>query len=235
MNIKSLTLTIISLTAATVAVSQPVLADDEEREAAKEGGMRWHFPKSTYRIETNPMPARSNDSPAAAVRSGAVPTQNSLIPSNMLAKAPPPMPMPNFAPPVMTQPAVSAKMFGTAPKIIPPQQAQIPAAFKAAFGKPLAVTTPVVASVPTPAQAPAMTARPSAPLKSIPVRRTVASNLSGRLLNPHKSTPIGRAATQLPAITSYGSNQAYTPGSFSLAPGSGSSTSTAVNGVLLHH
>ncbi|HEY9683510.1 MAG TPA: hypothetical protein V6C86_18170 [Oculatellaceae cyanobacterium] len=212
MNIKALTLSIISV-AAAVAASAPAQAQEAE---PRRPSARWDFAPNVWKKETIPMPRGYNAAPQAAVRSGAVPSKNVLgLDPTYLAKAPAPMP----APLVRNTQAVSAV----------PIKSNAPfEAFKAAFGKPISASpTPMIASAPQSLPAIPATAAPSSSravsghIRPRPVSHA-ATGVSGRLMTPqHRPAPV-------PAVANYGS-LGFTPGP--MVPSSGSSGSGATTSV----
>ncbi|CAN5559544.1 hypothetical protein BH10CYA1_BH10CYA1_25930 [soil metagenome] len=219
MNIKALTLSIISVAAAVAASSAPAQAQEERRPPSA----RWEFAPNTWRKDSIQMP-RGYNAPApaaiAAVRSGAVPGKSMLgLDPAYLAKAPAPM----AAPLIHVNQAVSAVPIAVKP-------ANPLEAFQRAFGRPVSAAPTMVASAPQ-----GMSATPASTLPStrnvsahrIPSRRpSVNTGVAGRLL-----TPQHRAAA-VPAIANYGS-LGFTPGAFTPTAGSGTSTRTSVAGTII--
>lgn len=213
MNIKALTLSIISV-AAAVAASAPAQAQEAE---PRRPSARWDYAPNVWRKETIPMPRGYNAAPQTAVRSGAVPSRNVLgLDPTYLAKAPAPMP----APLVRNTQAVSA---------VPINKPSAPLeAFKAAFGKPISAAPPMVAALPQGMSAAPASTMPSA-AKSVSAhlrpRSTPVSHSTGvaaRLMTPqHRPAPV-------PAVANYGS-LGFTPGS--IVPSSGSTGSGATTSV----
>lgn len=220
MNIKALTLSIISV-AAAVAASTPAQA--QEAGEAPRPNARWSFAPNVWKKETIQMPRGYNaPAPMAAVRSGAVPGKSMLgLDPSYLAKAPAPMP----APLVRVNQAVSAVPIAAKP-------ASPLEAFQKAFGKPVSATpAALVASAPQAMSAVPASTSPSASRQvsahRIPTRRPSANTgVSGRLL-----TPQHRAAA-VPAIANYGS-LGFTPGGFTPTAGSsGNGATTSVRATL---
>lgn len=219
MNIKALTLSIISV-AAAVAASSPAQA--QEAGEQRRPSARWDFAPNVWKKETIPMP-RGYNAPApaavAAVRSGSVPGKSMLgLDPTYLAKAPAPL----SAPLVRVNQAVSA---------VPIAKSNSPLeAFKAAFGKPISVAPTMVAAAPQALSATPASTLPSAgrSVSARPLHRPLSRSTAGtaKLL-----TPQHRAAAA-PAIANYGS-LGFTPGAYTPSAGSGMSTNTAVNGRII--
>lgn len=214
MNIKALTLSIISV-AAAVAASAPAQA----QEGPQAGGARWHFAPNYYKIEQPNLPRGYNAPAPANVRSGAVPGKSMLgLDPGYLAKAPAPMP----APLVRNTTSVAAVPLKSSPL----------EAFQKAFGKPIsAAPTPMIASAPQSLPPIPAAAAPSAsrsvsarPIHRSPIRAT--SGLNGKLLTPqHRPAPAQ-------AVANYGSF-GFTPGPMVPTSGStGSGASTSVSAKL---
>lgn len=224
MNIKALTLSIISV-AAAVAASTPAQA--QEAGEAPRPNARWSFAPNVWKKETIQMPRGYNaPAPMAAVRSGAVPGKSMLgLDPSYLAKAPAPMP----APLVRVNQAVSAVPIAVKP-------ASPLEAFQKAFGKPVSATpAALVASAPQAMSAVPASTSPSASRQvsahRIPSVRH-SSNLNGKVLTPQHRT--GLAARPAAPIQSYGSSF-FSPVPFNPASaGSGSSTSATVSGRIYH-
>ncbi len=211
MNIKALTLSIISV-AAAVAASAPAQAQEAE---PRRPSARWDFAPNVWKKETIPMPRGYNAPAQAAVRSGAVPGKSMLgLDPGYLAKAPAPMP----APLVRNTQAVAA---------VPIRSNAPLEAFKAAFGKPIsAAPTPMIASAPQSLPPIPAAAAPSASrqVSARPIHRTLSRSTNGtaKLLTPqHRPAPV-------PAVANYGS-LGFTPGP--MVPSSGSSGSGATTSV----
>ncbi len=221
MNIKALTLSIISV-AAAVAASSPAQAQEAEQ---RRPSARWDFAPNVWKKETLPMPRGYNAPAPVAVRSGAVPGKSMLgLDPSYLAKAPPaPAPMP--APLVRVNQAVSAVPIAVKP-------ASPLEAFQKAFGKPVSAAPVMVAAAPQGMSATPAAVGPST--RSVAARRipsrSANSNLNGRLLTPQRHT--GLAARPAAPIASYGSSF-FSPVPFNPASaGSGSSTSATVSGRI---
>jgi hypothetical protein len=224
MNIKTLTLSIITLAAAGSAVSQPVLAQ----------GARFDFAPHQWAVEKPGQPTSRYTAPVGNVRSGAVPHGSSFLglDPGVLSK-----PAPVVAPIAQTIVAPRTTFTSVVPRMIP----QVPAAFKSAFGQPISPTTPVIAQAATPQ--PPLTVRPISSSKSVGARLLKPSvankSVSGQLLN-HKRT-IARSAgpaLAMPAkhIDSYGNNVGYIAGPFiPTMTGGGMSSSATVSGRLMKH
>lgn len=222
MNIKSFTLTIISLAVAGIAVAQPTLAQEGKRPSP-----RFDFAPNTWKQEQPNVPKRwCAPTPMANVRSGGVPSRAAFgIDPTFLAKAPPPTSFSTLATPV--------RIMNTTPKLLP--QPQVNAAFHPSFGRAATLAPPLVAAVPQGLAAQPSTARPMSSSKS---------SLSGRLMPHHiahsKVGVSGRLLTpQHPAqsVASYGQGIGYVPGSFVPTPvsGSGMGTNSVVHGRIIRH
>jgi hypothetical protein len=233
MNIKTLTLSILAVTAATIACSQASLAD---------GGttQRWEYTPNTWK-DSGPTPHRRYiDQQAAqqavsAVQPGSMPGKNILgLSPEMLAKPPAPAIVHTFAA-TMARPVVAAKMASAAPKLLAPAVPPAPLqAFMKGFGSPISTAPPVVAALPTTPQP--LAARPSAPSKPSATHATTSTNIAWT--PQHRRHPAGSSAGQANAlpIASYGNGVGYQPGSFTVAHSSGGmSTNTAVSGVIVSH
>lgn len=188
MNIKALTLSIISVAAAVAASSAPAQAQEERRPPSA----RWEFAPNTWRKETIQMPRGYNaPAPAVAVRSGSVPSASNIFGDKSYITKAPPAPMP--APLVRVNQAVSA---------VPIAKSNSPLeAFKAAFGKPISAAPPMVAALPQGLPAAPPAALPSAARNvsahRLPSRRpSVSTNTAIKML-PKRSAPA--------AIANYGS------------------------------
>lgn len=223
MNIKALTLSIISV-AAAVAASSPAQAQEAEQ---RRPSARWDFAPNVWKKETLPMPRGYNAPAPVAVRSGAVPKSSVLgLDPGYLAKTPPaPAPMP--APLVRVNQAVSAVPIAVRP-------ASPLEAFQKAFGKPVSAAPVMVAAAPQ-----GMSAMPTSTLPS--ANRSVAGHIRPRsattglhgVLKTPQHRP-GLAARPAAPIASYGSNF-FSPVPFNPASaGSGSSTSATVSGRIYH-
>jgi hypothetical protein len=232
MNIKALTLSIISV-AAAVAASQPAQADEEAR---RPPSARWEYAPNTWRKETAITPHRwETPAPAVAVRSGAVPTGNMLgLDKTFLAKAPPAPPaLPRLVAPPMV---VARQQVSAVPIAVKPTTPM--EAFSKAFGRPVSATPPVpmMAALPQSlpaAPAPLAASKPAA-VHHVPSHRA-SSNLNGKLLTPqHRYGQSAGAPAALPTVASYG-NKFFAPGAFTPTAGSGSNTSAVVNGRILSH
>ncbi len=226
MNIKSLTLTIISV-AAAVAAAQPAVQAQEERRTPS---ARWDFAPNVWKKESIPMPHGYNSAPVANVRSGAVPSSKMFgLDPNYLAKAPAPM----AAPLIHVNHAVSAIPIAAKPKN--PLEA-----FQHAFGKPISAAPPMVASLPQglPALPGQPLAAPTSAGKAVSAHRlptrSHTANLNGKLLTPQHRTGQSAGSPAALPIASYGSNF-FTPGAFNPASsaGSGTSTNAVVNGRII--
>jgi len=214
MNIKALTLSIISV-AAAVAASTPAQAQEAE---APRPNARWSFAPNVWKKETIQMPRGYNaPAPIANVRSGSVPKASSLLGDpTYLAKAPAPMP----APLVRVNQAVSAVPIAVRP-------ASPLEAFQKAFGKPVSAAPVMVAAAPQ-----GMSATPASTLpstRSVAARRipshrpSVSTNTAIKML-PKRSAPA--------AIANYGS-LGFTPGAYTPTAGSsGSGATTSVRATL---
>ncbi len=217
MNIKALTLSIISV-AAAVAASSPAQAQEAEQ---RRPSARWDFAPNVWKKETLPMPRGYNAPAPVAVRSGAVPGKSMLgLDPSYLAKAPPaPAPMP--APLVRVNQAVSAVPIAVKP-------ASPLEAFQKAFGKPVSAAPVMVAAAPQALSAPGPSALPSAgrqvSARRIPSHRpSVSTNTAIKML-PKRSAPA--------AIANYGS-LGFTPGAYTPTAGSsGSGATTSVRATL---
>jgi hypothetical protein len=216
MNIKALTLSIISV-AAAVAASAPAQAQEAEQ---RRPSARWDFAPNVWKKETIPMPRGYNAPAPAAVRAGAVPSRNVLgLDPTYLAKAPAPMP----APLVRNTTSVAA---------VPIKPSSPLEAFQKAFGKPIsAAPTPMIASAPQSLPPIPVAASPSAgrsvsarPIHRTPIRSS--NGLTGKLLTPqHRPAPV-------PAVANYGS-LGFTSGPMVPTTGStGSGASTSVSAKL---
>jgi hypothetical protein len=221
MNIKALTLSIISV-AAAVAASQPAQADEEAR---RPPSARWEYAPNTWRKETAPSHRWETSAPAVAVRSGAVPSKNMLgVDPSFLAKAPPPPP--RFVAPPMQ---VARQQVSAVPIAVKPTTPM--EAFSKAFGRPVSATpvAPMMAALPQSlpaAPTPIAASRPA--VHHVP--RT-SSSLNGKVLpQPHRYGQTAPAARALP-IASYGNN--YFAPAFTPTAGSGNSTSTAVKATII--
>ncbi|HEY9678457.1 MAG TPA: hypothetical protein V6C76_10640 [Drouetiella sp.] len=211
MNIKALTLSIISV-ATAVAASQPANAQDRP-------SARWDFAPNVWKKESIAMPRGYNAPTPAAVRAGSMPTKNSLLGDpGFLAKAP-------------TAPLIHVNQQVAAVPL--PKPAPNPfEAFKNAFGKPIS-STPMIAQSLPPMSVPAVSANKGvhAVLAHKPV--SVGTGVHGVL---HSHRPVGATAkpAALPPVANYG-NTGYRPGAFTPTAGSGSNMSTSANvsGVLL--
>ncbi|MBS1956276.1 MAG: hypothetical protein JST89_18970 [Cyanobacteria bacterium SZAS-4] len=220
MNIKALTLSIISV-AAAVAASSPAQA----QEGPQAGGARWHFAPNYFKLEQPNLPRGYNAPTPSAVRSGSVPKASSLLGDPAyLAKAPAPMP----APLVRVNQAVSAVPIAVKP-------ASPLEAFQKAFGKPVSAAPVMVAAAPQ-----GMSAMPASTLPSanksvaghIRPRSNATTGLHGVLKTPQHRP--GLAARPAAPISSYGSSF-FSPVPFNPASaGSGSSTSATVSGRIYH-
>ncbi len=229
MNIKSLTLTIISVAAAVAAAQPAVQAQEAE---TRHSSARWDFAPNVWKKETMQLPRNHGyeSGPAVNVRSGSVPKSNMLgLDPNYLAKAPAPM----AAPLVHINHAVSAVPIAAKPKN--PLEA-----FQHAFGKPISAAPPMVASLPQglPALPGQPLAAPTSAGKRVAAHRiptqSHSANLNGKLLTPqHRTGQSAGSPAALPTIASYGS-KFFTPGAFSPTAGSGTSTSATVNARLLN-
>lgn len=217
MNIKALTLSIISV-AAAVAASTPAHA--QEAGEAPRPSARWVYAPNVWKKETIQMPRGYNaPAPMANVRSGSVPRASSLLGDpTYLAKAPAPMP----APLVRVNQAVSAVPIAVKP-------ASPLEAFQKAFGRPVSATpAALVASAPQAMSAVPASTSPSASRQvsahRIPTRRTSASTSTAI-----KMLPKPRVA---PAIANYGS-LGFTQGAYTPTTGSsGSGATTSVRATL---
>lgn len=220
MNIKTTTL-ILSTIALSAAV-QPARAE----------GARFDFAPNTWAAESPNHPRTWTTMPKAPISQGHVP--HNLLgfdPSMMRKPAPPPVVAPRIAP--VVQPSVHSQVsFGNpVPQLVPQS---VPAAFKAAFGAPLEVPPPATPKQPQPATAPIAPAAKS--IAAHPSRPVVASNnLHGRMMRPHLAAGNAAGPAQSLPIASYGKNVGYMPGTYlpSVATGSGSSSTTSLNGRIL--
>jgi hypothetical protein len=229
MNIKTLTLSILAVTAMTIACSQASLADGGI-------GARWDYTPNQWKdsgptTHSRYLNQQAAQQPVSAVRPGSMPGSNILgLNPEMLAKPPAPAIVHTFAQ-TMARPVVAAKMTSAAPKLLAPAVPPAPLqAFMKGFGSPISTAPPVVAALPQPQQPQA--ARPSAPLKPTATHATTNTNIAWH----HPRHPVGSSAGSagnLP-IASYGQGVGYTPGSFTVAHSSGGiNTNTAVSGVIV--
>lgn len=218
MNIKALTLSIISV-AAAVAASAPAQAQEAEQ---RRPSARWDFAPNVWKKETIPMPRGYNAPAPAAVRAGAVPSRNVLgLDPTYLAKPPAPMP----APLVRNTTSVAA---------VPIKPSSPLEAFQKAFGKPIsAAPTPMIASAPQSLPPIPVAAAPSAGkyVSARPIHRSLSRSTNGTaklLTAQHRPAPV-------PAVANYGS-LGFTPGP--MVPSSGSSgngATTSVRATLWNH
>jgi hypothetical protein len=229
MNIKALTLSIISV-AAAVAASQPAQADEEAR---RPPSARWEYAPNTWRKEEAPKRGRwDTPAPAVAVKSGAVPSRSMLgVDPGFLAKLPPAPPRPVAPPLVVARQQVSAVPIAVKPTT--PMEA-----FSKAFGRPVSATpvAPMMAALPQglPAAPAPLTASKPVSVHHVPSHRA-SSNLNGKLLTPqHRYGQSAGAPAALPTVASYG-NKFFAPGAYTPTAGSGSNTSAVVNGRILNH
>jgi hypothetical protein len=228
MNIKSLTLTIISVAAAVAAAQPAVQAQEEKRTPSA----RWDYAPNVWKKETMQLPRNHGyeSGPAVNVRSGSVPRSNMLgIDPNYLAKAPAPM----AAPLIHVSHAVSAvPIVPIAAKPKNPLEA-----FQHAFGHPISATPPMVASLPQglpalPGQPLAAPTSKTVSARHLPIR-SHSANLNGKLLTPqHRYGQSAGSPAALP-IASYPTGVGFTPGAFSPRAGSGTSTNAVVNGRII--
>jgi hypothetical protein len=218
MNIKSLSLSIIAVSALSIAVSQSANAQNA----------RFDYDKNTWAADKVAPHHRYCDPAPAAVQAGSVPHSSLFAPPAEMLARPAIAVSHTFAP--QAAPQVQARMMtaNAAPKMLP----QVPQAFQAAFGKPLAAQPPVMASLPQsqPAMAqPATTAPGKLPPAAHP---SYNNNLNGRLLRKHIPTAQSATAAPLPVATYGGQHFSATPWVQAASTGS-SSVNTAVSGVIV--
>ncbi len=225
MNVKFAILSTIAIIAASSTV-----------QSAEAQGARFKYAPNVYKMEEARIPhgAGALQPPSQhSVTHGSAPrgmASLGLDPSMLAARPQPVSRGPRVAPIAQTQLSGIPSFTSVVPMLNP----FAPVQNKGQFGTPLNVP-PVMASLPPQASKPqAAQLKPTAPV--------TASNLSGRI-NPRRSTNnvSGRiakparalAAKQGSPIQTYGNNNFYQPGS-TVPSGSGLSSHTSVNGVILY-
>jgi hypothetical protein len=224
MNVKFAILSTIAIIAASSTV-----------QSAEAQGARFHFQPNVWKNEAAKLPPGYGE-PAPnphSVRHGSVPKASSMLGIDPTMLAPRPQQVargPRVAPIAQTQLSGIPSFTSVVPMLNP----FAPVANKGQFGQPLS-SSPVVASLPPQARPQVAQAKPPAPASvnsnvqgTIKSRRST-NNLRGRMVPPARAL----AAKQGSPIQSYGSNFGYTPGS-TVPTGSGFSTHTSVNGVVLY-
>jgi hypothetical protein len=228
----SLTLSIAAI-AAAASLSQPAMAQEKLDGGA---GARFIMAPNTWgpggpsnpHHYVNIAPRNPNPMMGQAPKNMLLGTNPSIFQKPV---APPPQPI------IAHNPFVNAAMqqaFGrpltTQPVAAPPQ-----VAYRAAFGNPLEVKPPVVASLPKPQTTPPMHEDKAQAARSN-VGRRYSNGLSGKMIRPGVQQGTHAIAASLPPVASYGS-KGYTPGTIPMhaSNGSGIGVGTAVSGKLLNH
>jgi hypothetical protein len=228
MNIKSLTLSVFAVAAATIAASQASLADTSDATS----GPRYIFDPQTFCDQghnhrsryLNPAPQATVQGPRATVRAGSMPSGSIIGLSPGLLSKPP-------------APAIVQTMARTmaAHQTVTP----VADAFKPGFGKPNTVAPHMVAALPqsTGPSLPAA-ARPSEPSKPTangkPMAKTTAIKSTRLAWTTKHAAPLAVGPAKGLPTASYAPGVGYQAGTIKpVASSGGMATNTAVSGILV--